>query len=162
MQKDYILRIIEQFVQAIVSIIDLRKAGKSEEALEKIMKASQNYLGEDISFFLQFTPDSIVEYFKGNSKHLDAENCIICADLIHELALICDDNKNFQEGHYLKSLCLNLYATAITADSHFQNEEYFEKTNFLLNEIKGKPISEGMKVNIQKYKKAAAAERATA
>lgn len=36
MQKDYIMRIVEQFVQAILAIMHRRKAGEYKEAREQV------------------------------------------------------------------------------------------------------------------------------
>lgn len=56
-----IIRIIEQFIQAIVAIVSARRAGNYEEAFHQIQNASQRYLNTNISLFLNKTPEQLLE-----------------------------------------------------------------------------------------------------
>src|ERR1700677_3899987 len=90
MNRDYIIRIIEQFIQAIVAIVTARKAGNYEQAFHQIQNASQRYLKTDITALLNMTPVQLLAHFKVGAKYLDTEQCLICADLIYEIAMICE------------------------------------------------------------------------
>jgi hypothetical protein len=63
MNSDYIIRIIEQFIQAIVAIVKARKAGNYEEAYHQIQNVSQRYLHTYISAFLNKTPAQYLKHF---------------------------------------------------------------------------------------------------
>src|ERR1700722_9607567 len=116
MQKDYIMRAVEHFVQLLVSIIAKRKAGKYEEALEQIQTASRFYLKTDLSLLIYCSPDQLLNHFRRYSGELDVEQCVLCADLLNELALLREAQNNSEEALRIKVLCLYLYVTAIPQD----------------------------------------------
>lgn len=131
MQKDYILRMIEQFIQALIGIIQRRKAGQYKEALIDIQSASSNYLRIDIDTLINYSPEQIVDYFSDSSKHLDAERCILCADLLYELALIFEEKKQLEMAVHIRKSCLYLYKTAIPKEPKYQIPHYFDRISSL-------------------------------
>lgn len=154
MQNDYIMRMIEQFVQTIASIIRSRKAGYTEQALAQIQSGSQRFLNEDISSLLKYTPNQLVEHFKDNSRFLDTERSIICADLLHELAWICKEKQSLNASLHLMAMSLNLYISVIPIDKQFQTQEYIRKADDLIKEIKEihkKQFSEEIQANLNLY-----------
>lgn len=153
MNSDYIIRVIEQFVQTILAIVKARKAGNYEEAFHQIQKASRRYLDADISLFLSKTPEQLLGHFKGNRQDFDTEECILCADLLYETALICED-KNC-EGLSLRSkiLCLNLYLNAIPKERQFQTQPYMERVNELIKGLETVIIPVSVKESILNYRK---------
>lgn len=153
MNSDYIIRIIEQFVQAIVAIVTARKAGNYEEAFHQIQNASQRYLKTDISSFLTKTPEQLLEHFKGSSKHLDTEQSIFCADLLYETALICESKKIEDLSVRSKILCLHLYLNAIPLEKQFQTTSYKERVNELIKELETKALPEIVRESILNYQK---------
>src|SRR5690242_15983710 len=81
MQKDYIMRIVEQFVQAILSIMRRRKDGQYKEAREQIRTAARYLLRIDIDLLLLFNNDYVLDHFKDSTNRLDTERCVLGADL---------------------------------------------------------------------------------
>lgn len=153
LNSDYILRIIEQFIQAIASIISSRKAGNYDEAFHQIQNASQRFLNTDISYFLKKTPEELLEHFRSNSKQLDTEQCIFCADLLFETAMIFESKKIEEFSLHSKILCLHLYLKVITKEKQFQTSSYFERVNALIKELEAQAISESVKKSISTYRK---------
>lgn len=135
MQNDYIMRIIEQFIQAIIAIVQRRKSGNYKEALELIQKASRYYLKTGIDMLLAYSPEQIVDHFKDSETYFDAERCILCADLLYELALINEALQQKEAATGLKATCLHLYQIAIPKEQRFQVPEYLEKISVLTNEL---------------------------
>ena len=113
MTKDYVLRMIEAFVLTLASIARTRKAGQYDQALEQLQQTSQKYLQTDILKFLEYTPDELLNHFKDGSNRLDTERSFYCAELLYELAMICEEKDNAEGAFRLKRMSLNLYATAI-------------------------------------------------
>lgn len=146
MQKDYVMRIIEQFVQALLSILHARKAGKFDEAIKEIRNAGRYYLKTDLSLILYFNPDQLINHFKD-----DHERAIMCAELLHELAFVNLAQKNEEEAVRLKILCLNLFTSVIPHCEQFQVQKYYEKADSLIEELKGCPLSERSLLNIESY-----------
>lgn len=135
MQQDYIIRIIEQFIQAIVSIMLKRKAGNHQEAIVQIQTASRYYLKTEIDTLLSYSPDKIADHFKDSANTLDSERCVICADLLFELALIFESQKQKEASIWIKTSCLHLYRTVITQGTQFQKPKYFERISALDDEL---------------------------
>lgn len=153
MNRDYIIRIIEQFIQALVAIVTARKAGNYEEAFHLIQNTSQRYLNSDISLFLNMTPEQLLEHFKRNSKHLDTEQGIFCADLLYETALVCESKKIEDLSVRSKILCLQLYLNVIPMDKQFQTVSYKERVNQLITELEEKTIPESVRESMITYHK---------
>jgi len=148
MNSDYIIRIIEQFIQAIVAIVMARKAGNYEQAFHQIQNASQRYLKADITALLNKTPDQLLEHFKVESKYIDTEQCVICADLIYEIALICDAKQSEDASIHSKMLCLNLYLNALPKEKQFQTQSYMERVKDLIKDLEEKTLPKTMEESI--------------
>lgn len=154
MNSDYIIiRIIEQFIQAIVAIVTARKAGNYEQAFHQIQNASQRYLNTDIYVFLNMTPEQLLEHFRRGPAHLDTEQGIFCADLLYETALICEAQQIEDSSVRLKILCLQLYLNIIPKDKEFQTALYKEKVNEIIKELEAETIPESVKESLLAYQK---------
>ena len=151
MQKDYIMRIVEQFVQAILSIMRRRKAEDYKEARELVRTTGRYLLRMDIDLLLLYDPDQILDHFKDFSNRLEMEKCVLGADLFHELALIEEAEKQPEAALRLKMLCLHLYTTALPKEQQFQKPEYFEKVASLIEELKHQPLSEKIQLSVRFY-----------
>ncbi len=153
MQKDYILKIIEQFTEAIGAIISRKKAKKFNEAKELIHKTAKHLLRIDIDLLLLYNPDQILDHFIDFSHRLETERCILSADLLLELALIEEASIQPEIALRLKELCLQLYIAALPKEISFQTPEYFEKVAILTKELQSYPLSEKALINIDSYRK---------
>ncbi len=151
MQKDYIMRAIEHFVQLLASIISKKNAGKFEEALEQIQTASRFYLKTDLSLLLYRSPDQLLDHFRRYSGELDTEQCVLCADLFYELAEIRDAQKNSEEALRLKILSLYLYTKAIPQEQQFQDSVRLAKISTLIEELKEKSLPESTRSSLLLY-----------
>lgn len=135
------MRIIEQFVQALLSIIRARKAGNHDEALMHIEKAGRLYLDADFSQLLTYSPTKLLNHFRNHKGELDVERCLICADLIYEIALISDAQQYDGASTRLKILCLHLYTNATANEKRYQTVKYNEKIAALNEALEGKDLS---------------------
>jgi hypothetical protein len=151
MQKDYIMRIVEQFVQAILSIMRRRKNGEYKEARELVKNTSRYLLRMDIDILLLMHPDQILDHFKDYSQNIDTERCVLCADLLYELALIDEAEKREEIASRLKLLCLYLYAEGIPKEKQFQLPQYFERMTKLKEEFKDQQFSPTISNSLLSY-----------
>lgn len=151
MNKDYIMRMIEQFVQALVAIVTARKAENYEQAFHQIQNASLRFLKADIAALLNKTPDELIEYFTVGST-CDSEQSVICADLIYETALICESTQSDNVSIHFKMLSLNLYLNAIPLDKQFQTPFYMERVKNLVIDLKGKTIPKNMENRVLAFR----------
>ncbi|MGC1879233.1 MAG: hypothetical protein WA678_07655 [Rhabdochlamydiaceae bacterium] len=152
MQNDYIMRIVERFVQALVAIMCRRKAEDYKEARQLIRTTSRYLLKMDIDLLLLHNPDQVLDHFTDFSNCLETEKCVLSADLFHELALIEEAEDNTVMALRLKSLCLHLYTAAIPKEQQFQEPQYFEKIEALIEELKDQPLSEKAQTSLRCYK----------
>ncbi len=151
MQKDYIMRIVEQFAQAILAIMHRRKAEDYKEARELVRTTGRYLLRMDIDLLLLYDPDQILDHFKDFSDRLETEKCILGADLFHELALIEEAEKQPGAALRLKMLCLHLYTTALPKEQQFQNPQYVKKVATLIEELENQQLSEKAQTSLRSY-----------
>ena len=152
MQNDYIMRIIEQFVQALMAIAKNRKEGNYKEATEAVKTASRHYLRTDMDIlFLTHTPDQVVDYFKDFTDYLDTERCVLFADLLCELALIHEAERKLEDSVRFRRIALHLYAIGIPKEVTFQSPQYFEKVAALIGELKEQIFSEKVLEGLRCY-----------
>ena len=153
MHSDYIMRMIEQFVQALATIVLNRKQKKYDQAIEQIQLASKKFLHSDIITLLQYDSKKLVDQFKDTSGRLNTEQCIVCAELFYEFALISNETQRPDVGQHLQMLSLHLYSLAIPLDKQFQVPKYLQKANSLLLENITTNFPEDVQSNISHYKK---------
>lgn len=151
MQKDYIMRIVEQFVQAILAIMRRRKNGEYKEAREQVRTAARYLLRMDIDLLLLFNNEYVLDQFKDFTNRLETEKCVLGADLFQELALIEEAEHQMAIAERLKVLCLYLYTTALPKEQQFQNPEYLAKVAALIKELKDQPLSEEVQASVRSY-----------
>ncbi len=151
MQKDYIIRIVEQFVQAILAIMRRRKNGEYKQAREQVRTAARYLLKVDIDLLFLFSNEYVLDQFKDFTGRLDTEKCVLGADLLQELALIEEAEQQMAIAERLKILCLYLYTTALPKEQQFQKPEYFAKVDALIKEVKGQLFSEEVQTNLRSY-----------
>lgn len=94
-----------------------------------------------------------LEHFRDNSKHLDTEQCIFCADLLYETVLICESKKIEDLSVSSKMLSLHLYLNVIPIEKQFQITLYKERVNELIKELETKNIPESVRESILTYQK---------
>lgn len=150
MHSDYFLRMIERFSQILASIKRARKEKNYPEALQQIQTNCQIFLNEDISSFLKYEPKQLVDHFK-NNQILDSEKAIICADLIYELALICQEQQILDASLLFKEKALNLYCVAIPHEKTCQQFDYITKVSDLMIEMQNKIRSDDIQFNILQF-----------
>ena len=142
MQKDYIMRIVEQFVEAILAIMKRRKAGEYKEARIQVQIATRSLLRTDLDLLLLYDNEQILDHFKNFSNQFETEKCVLGASLFYELALIEEAEKQFASAHRLKELCLHLYAIGLPKEVQFQKPQYFETLSSLVEELHNQPPSD--------------------
>ncbi len=149
--QDYIMRIIEQFIEAILLITRLRKKGEYKEAREKIRTTAHYLLRTDIDLLIYYKDEQILNHFN-DAGHLNTEKCILAADLFYELALIEEAENKPANALRFKMLCTYLYTTSLPKEIKFQKSEYFEKISTLIEELKDQNFSEKAYISLNNYK----------
>ena len=149
--QDYIMRIVEQFVQALVAIVGLRKAGEYKEAREQVRIATRSLLRTDIDLLLLFDNNQLLDHFKDYANRLETQKCVLGADLFHELALIEEAEQKIEAALRLKILSLYLYTLALPKEQQFQDAQHLEKVAALIEELKDRPLPEKIIASVHSY-----------
>lgn len=151
MHQDYIMRIVEQFVQAILAIMQRRKAGEYKEAREQVRTAARYLLRVDLDLLLLYDNKHILDHFKDFAGHVETEKCVLGADLFYELAMIEEAENRSDNALRLKELCLYLYAIGLQKEVQFQKPQYFEKVSAIIEELKNHKLSEETFASLDSY-----------
>lgn len=160
MHSDYILRLIEQFVAALIRITNARKFGNSSEALQLIQESSNRYLNKDLSILIASSPEQLEAFFStqkatdgATGKQIDSDRCLICAELLFETAMLLNETEHTNVALRAKALSLHLYALALSTDKSLQVEKYQAKMTQILAEISEKELPEASKHILASYRK---------
>ncbi|MBN1780967.1 hypothetical protein JW948_07585 [bacterium] len=97
-QKDYIMRLIEQAAQALAAILAKKESRLFEEARTDVKQAFQGLLGLDYELAYMLSPEESLTCFK-NGDTLDIDRCMIVAELFRQDADIYGE-----QGMILKSI----------------------------------------------------------
>lgn len=151
MHQDYIMRIVEQLVQAILAIMQRRKAGEFKEAREQVRTAMRYLLRMDLDLLLLYDNEHILDHFKDFAGRLETDKCVLGADLFYELALTEEAEKQSASALRLKELCLYLYTVGLPKETQFQEPQYFEKISTLIEELRNQPLSELTFASLRSY-----------
>ncbi|HXV59805.1 MAG TPA: DUF6483 family protein [Vicinamibacteria bacterium] len=82
-QRDYILRLLEQFARAIGAILTLRKAGRLDDAEAAIAEASREFVGLDVDTLLALPVEQVVALLSPGGSP-DPAKCLVVAELLFE------------------------------------------------------------------------------
>lgn len=97
MQYDYIMRVIEQFVQVIQSIAKHRQEGKHQEAFQLIDQTCRNFLRTPLHVLPFCDPLEIIE-------SLDREYYAAVEDLLQELLLVKESSQQSEGIEQIRAL----------------------------------------------------------
>lgn len=120
-QRDYILRIIEQFGEVLTHVLHLRRGGSAIEA--------RQYIDESIGRLIGMEPDAVYDRsaaeltgeIRGRlSRHqqpqLVRDQLVVLAGLLHESAHIFDDTGDADRARADRLKALELYVEVLTVD----------------------------------------------
>jgi len=139
MQRDYLVRTIEHFVQALLSITKLRKAKEYDQAKKALQTTASSLLKIDLSL-LSFTPLAhIQDLFKDYTGRLETDRCALAAELILEQAFVEEALDHHALALHFKQISLYLFALSIPLEPSLQRPEIFAKVEALKQEAQEFP-----------------------
>lgn len=86
-QRDYILRMIEEFAKFLAAITGLKAGGNLEEALKKIDEAYNELLEVDPKMIKSLSEDEVLDYFQKEKKY-DNQQLNMVAELLYQEGMI--------------------------------------------------------------------------
>src|SRR5829696_5501408 len=109
MQQDYILRMIQQLSGFVTGLLQLRKSGRSTEALHQIEDAYGRFTGLSATLIHAISEDDLIQLLRARGG-INPDRAWAMAELMREEALTYDELGNEAEAtpRFLKSLRLYL------------------------------------------------------
>ena len=135
-QKDYIMRMIEQFMNVFNQIIFKKEIQKFDEALQDIDKALETSTGITPELLQNLNEDAVLELLQGTPGVLAAK-CYIIAELYFQQSEIFEARGNDIEMAVPGDLeALSFYLEALLREPDFRTSQIFDKVAKLINKTK--------------------------
>jgi hypothetical protein len=89
LQRDYILRLLDQLREFLAQIVRLREAGRPDDALLAILQAQERLFGRGAALFMSLAPEEQFRVLTSGQAADEARGkCILQADLLSEMARV--------------------------------------------------------------------------
>lgn len=137
--EDYLMRIINQFLAALMNAIGLRKAGKYSEARQMIEQAIQQLTGLSVSLIDQLDDASILSMLTMNGQ-LDIERLAALGDLYHEEGNISFEMGQPDRGIFESTRALRFTLEVVLADDSHLSSDGMVKIETLVQKLKQNPL----------------------
>ncbi len=151
MQKDYILRLIQQFSRVLMQILHLREIKDYEGALTYIDDVFRQTLGFS-SDLINSVPDETLLAMLTSFDILDIEKCLLVAHLLKAEGDIYVDQGDFDTSYYRYLKSLHLFLTILLlSDSDITDPDIFLEIEGLLNKLEDFELPVKIKSQLFRY-----------
>ena len=137
--EDYLMRIINQVIAALMTAIGLRKAGKYSEARQMIEQAIQQLTGLSADLIDQLDDTSILSMLTTGGG-LDIERLAILGDLYQEKGAILVNLDQPVQGIFANTRALRFILEVVLVDDSNLSPENMVKIGNLVQELKQNPL----------------------
>ncbi len=150
-QKDYIMRMVEQLAQVLMKIIFNKENKNYEEAIKQINTAFKGLLGFDIKVIQSLSDQEIIQLLK-IGENFELEKCLFIAKLLKEEAEISELKKE-EKSKYLMTYqkSLSLFLEVIIHNENPELEDWAKDIESILNKIKEYESPSHLKFKIFQY-----------
>ncbi len=131
---DYLMRMIAQAVAVLANILNLRKAGSYQEALQQVDEALSSLLGLPSSVIKNMDDPTILQVLTPQS-HLDDRRAELVGDILREQAEIYTANGKFPEAFLSRQRALIYYLEAGLVQEPEPAQELKDKVQSLFEQI---------------------------
>jgi len=154
-KQDYIMRMIEQFVNALAKILFNKEAGNYEEAINDIECTFNNIVGVDHYLINTLSEKDIISLLNitKDSKKANIQ-CIIIAKLLKEKAEVknlSNKDKSISDIDYQKALSLFLEGILNYKADDIDLSKYYNDVNETVSRINDSKISQDKRFKLFKY-----------
>lgn len=133
LRKDYIMKMIEDFIRTMAKIIFNRKMQKYDEAKDQLDGLSKMVTGFGLEHLKSLGTDGIVYVF-GMNKETETEKIYCCARMLKEDGLISECEGRIEES--LKSFKISLELFELLSTREFEEkEDSLAETELLKNKF---------------------------
>ena len=149
-RQDYIMRMIEQLLRVLAEATALKKANKYSEALLALDQALQELTGFDAKFLNSLPDESLILMLKTGDV-LDADKCIIIADLLQAEGDIYEAQSQIEESYYRYLKALNLFLAAFLSHIQTNLPHHFTQIEPLVEKLAAYELPGKTKYNLWQY-----------
>jgi len=150
MQKDYILRMIQQLSRVLIQILHLREIKDYEGALTYIDDVFKQALGFS-SDLITSVPGETLLAMLTSFDVLDIEKCFLVANLLKAEGDIYLDQDDFDTSYYRYSRSLYLFLAILLSDSSINDPDIFLEVEGLLDKLEDYELSAEIKIQLFQY-----------
>jgi hypothetical protein len=152
-QKDYIMRMIEQLASALARVILNRNTGNNEEALSNVDTACSDILGFDSGLLDTLSAQDVAQLLGLSRKDSTAGmKCLVAARLVKEKADIEETigkDTRYPFSDYQKALSLYLDGLLNLGYSELDTNDYYSDVNSIVAKL-GNSIPEETMLKLAK------------
>jgi len=140
-RRDYILRMIEEFIQALARINSLKKAQRWDEASEALDAAFQRLVGEGAEAVTRLSETELLaKLFGGEPTQVVRQKTLMLAALLRQAGDVANAQDRTEQARacYLKAL--HLLLDTLARAEVFEFPEFVPKIEALLSSLRGAPL----------------------
>ena len=149
-QKDYIMRMIEQFTTALATIIGLKSANKIEEQQLVVDKALYDFTGLSESAMETLSYKDLISLVSG-FKEINPVKCYIMAELMKEKADVFERLGQTDQAYNLYLKSFSIYADVLLLNQSSELEPNFKTIHQTINKIKQFPLPKETQILLFHY-----------
>jgi hypothetical protein len=148
--EDYLMRIINQAIAALLTAIGLRKAGKVAEAQQAIQQAIEQLTTLPSNLVDQMDDNSVLGMLSAQGK-LDVGRLAILADIYQEQGdLLIQQDQSRQAGAAFARSLRFILEVALAEDTNLSNENIGKVSN-LVQRLEGISLPEDTELGLSDY-----------
>ena len=133
-QKDHIMRIVQQMTQALAQVLFRKNSGQYQEALGEIQNAGQLFLGLDLNAVEAIGYEDLQRALRVK-KAQDVEHVSLVAELLRHQGDCFDFEAAPEAARYSYTLALDLYLDLGTTDQRLQLADLATRIDLLLGHL---------------------------
>jgi len=150
-QKDYLMRMIEQFAMILMKIVLYKQMKQFDQARQEMNTAYKLMLNSEPDQIKNKPADKIAGMLKSDDKAA-AEKLMIAAELLREEAEICESEEGFGDDiFHLLCKSFYLYIDALEYENSYKTSEYLEKIDTIVKKITKYELSSQTKTKLYQY-----------
>lgn len=149
LQRDYVLRLIEQFARAVGSVIRLRAMGEPKAAQIELQQLTQAHLGLDAKLLWSLSEGELLSLFSAGGK-LDSGRVVVAHQILLEEATIRESLGEPETAAAFRHRALSLLLEVLSRDPMLRTAEYMADASRLL-ELAGADLPPTIRLKLFRY-----------
>ena len=149
-RRDYLMRLIEQFAEALSKLLKLKESKNYEEALSLVGQTYEKLLGFDSLFVNSFSTDDLISIIATDGVP-DVNKCIIIATLLKEEGEVYEaqNQKNISRMRFLKSL--DIFLRGLLSEGEIKMDISPYEVEKIVEKLGKKNLTPEIKKRLSKY-----------